>query len=317
VTYLAHGATLALVWFFVVNLAASAFVAFSARRAPGSAALLLALRLAPALLSVAFVVAVFLPSYWRFEPREFAEGFDITLTSIAALAAAIVLTGAVRGARAWTHAARRTRAWTRAAQPFAIDGIGMPAFRIEAPQAQMALSGIVRPRLIVTSGLLAALTPEEFAASAAHEVAHHRSWDNLKRLAIRSAPDLLHWTRAARAIERRWAAAAEHRADAASADPRALATRLALASALVKVARLMPPPVPAAEPISTLVGGGDIASRVERLIEDGHGAAAVNDDRAMWIVGGATGLAALIAAQYIPLLTIVHQVTEVLVQRLP
>src|SRR5205823_6090137 len=105
-------------------------------------------------------------------------------------------------------------------------------------------------------GLLEALTPEELTAGASHEIAHHRGRDNLKRLAMRGAPDLLHWTPAARALERRWAAAAEHRADATAAIVRSPAARLALASALVKIARLMPVDPPVTDPISTLVGGG-------------------------------------------------------------
>jgi len=317
VTYFAHGATLALAWFLAINVAASVIVAAIARRAPRSSGFLLGLRLAPAASSIVFVAAVFLPSYLKFEPRQFAEGFDVSLTALALVAAVLVAAGAARGIRAWRNAASRTRSWTRAARALTLDGIRVPTFLIDAPQPLMALAGIVRPRLIVTSGLLDALTPEEIAASAAHEAAHHRAWDNLKRLAIRSAPDILHGTRTARAIERAWAAAAERSADAASADPRSAAARLALASALVKVARLMPAAVPAAEPISTLVGGGDIASRVERLIDDGQRPIDAPTARSPWLLAGAASAAAILIAGYLPLLAIVHQATEILVHRLP
>src|SRR5207249_8528470 len=95
----------------------------------------------------------------------------------------------------------------------------------------------------------------------------HHAWDNLKRLAMRASPDVLGWTQAARRLERAWAAASEHAADTgASVADRA--ARLALASALVKVARLMPPPSSCTEPISTLTGGGEIAARVQWLIDD-------------------------------------------------
>ena len=109
----------------------------------------------------------------------------------------------------------------------------------------MALVGVLRPRLLVTRGLVAALTDEELAASIAHEVGHSRARDNLKRLLMRAAPDLLTATPAARAIERRWASAAEHRADRMAADDSPVA-RCALASALVKVARLTPAMTPLA-----------------------------------------------------------------------
>src|ERR1019366_10566357 len=119
----------------------------------------------------------------------------------------------------------------------------------------MALVGVLRPRLFVARRLLDALTAEELAASVAHEAGHRRAWDNLKRLAMRAAPDLLAITGIARGIERRWASASDHAADrrAAGDGP----TRCALASALVKVARLTPPMTPLAEPISTLVDGGE------------------------------------------------------------
>ena len=56
--YLAHGVTLALAWFFAVNVVSSAVIAFAARRSHGRAFLLLALRLLPAALSTTFVAAV-------------------------------------------------------------------------------------------------------------------------------------------------------------------------------------------------------------------------------------------------------------------
>src|SRR5439155_5531797 len=121
---------------------------------------------------------------------------------------------------------------------------------------------------------------------AAHELAHDRGWDNLKRLAMRGAPDLLHWTHTAHLVERRWAAAAEHTADAAATIAGSRTARLALASALVKVARLMPAAPSLGEPISTLVDGGEIAARVERLIDEGPVHAVRRRIPAPWIVAG-------------------------------
>jgi Zn-dependent protease with chaperone function len=198
-----------------------------------------------------------------------------------------------------------------------VNGIGVPAFRIDAPQAVMALAGILRPRLLVTRGLIDALTPEELAAAIAHEVGHHRAWDNLKRLAMLGAPDVLRWTPAAHRLEHQWAAAAEHIADAAAAHASGGSARLALASALVKVARLMPPPTPVTEPISTLIGGGEIASRVQRLIDDcpeQTGSRRQGAARARWAAAAA---AVAVAFGYAPLLKTVHDATEILVHYLP
>src|SRR5205809_6389865 len=83
--FVLHGTTLALAWFLVVNLAASALVVWiSTRRLrTTSPAFWFAVRILPACAATLFVTAVFLPSYWRYEPRDTMEGFDLTLTDCA------------------------------------------------------------------------------------------------------------------------------------------------------------------------------------------------------------------------------------------
>ena len=241
------------------------------------------------------------------------EGFDITLTALALGAAVLLTTAIVRGVRAWRGAVRRTRVWMQSARPIAIAGTGIPVYEIDVDTPLMALVGVLRPRLLVTRGLVAALTDEELAASIAHEVGHSRARDNLTRLLMRATPDLLTATPAARAIERRWASAAEHRADRMAADDSPVA-RCALASALVKVARLTPAMTPLAEPISTLIDGGEIASRVERLLADATPSARRRSALGWTALLAATGTTAI---AYAPALRFVHTVTELLVHSLP
>lgn len=314
--YLLHGTTLALAWFLIVNLAATSAIALlsprlTARAGAASPGFWLALRLAPAALSLAFVAAVFLPSYWRYEPRDFVEGFDLSLTMVAALALAVVAAAASRGAAAWRRAERRTADWMRAARPLPLPGTALPAYVIDAEAPVMALVGVLRPRLLITRPVLEALTGEELSAAAAHELGHWRAFDNLKRLAMCAAPDLLAATAAARALERRWAAASEHAADRGAGESGE--ARCALASALVKVARLTPPAVPLAEPISALLDGGDIAARVHRLLDD---APSPSRRRPVRRLALAIPAAALVLG-YAPLLRLVHGLTEVLVNGLP
>ena len=71
-SYFVHGMTLASAWFFAVNVVLTLAVAAVARLTARSASTCLALRLLPAAASIAFVGGVFTPSYWRFEPRDFA-----------------------------------------------------------------------------------------------------------------------------------------------------------------------------------------------------------------------------------------------------
>lgn len=317
--YVAHGLTLALAWFAVVNLALCVAVVIVAAvagardiRRPG---FWLGMRLLPAAAAAVFVVILFVPSYWRYEPREMVEGFDVSLT-ILALAALAIAGGAIhRGVRSWRRVARRSERWMRSAQPLALDAgkAALPAFAIDAEQPMIALVGIVRPRLLVTRGLLKILTPAELAASVAHELCHQRALDNLKRLAMSVAPDVLSLFGAAAAIERKWASAAEHIADRRAGRDGA-AVRCALASALVKVARLMPEHPPAAEPVSTLVGGGEITSRVQALLSDREPSGGRSHLR---LLGGAAviGILAFVAV-YPLLLRIVHIATETLVHLL-
>jgi Zn-dependent protease with chaperone function len=322
-----HGVTLGLVWFLIVNGAATLVTAATARRLAREdwrrpAALWLGLRLFPAAASSILVATVFVPSYWMYEPRDYREGFQGALAMIALVAVAVVVAALARGAAAWTQASARARNWMRVAQPIALAGVSMPAFRIDVDAPVMALVGVFKPRLFISRRVLSMLSDDELAASVAHEVGHCRAFDNLKRLALCGTPDFLATTRLARDLEQRWASAAEHDADrsayaTADGDARAGA-RCALASAIVKVARLVPPAGRIAEPISTLVDGSDIESRVHSLLD---GQAAIRRPRTRrqiaLRVAAAIVLTALAPVGYTPLLRTVHAVTEVLVHSLP
>ena len=314
--FLLHGTTLALAWFLVFNgvvtaAAALLSVRLARRERPASPEHWLALRLAPAVLSIAFVAIVFLPSYWRFEPRENVEGFDLTLTTLAVLAISVIASAVARGVAAWRSAARRTEQWMRVSRPLTLAGTAMPVFAVDADAPVMALVGVLRPRLLITRPVLDALTDEELGAGVAHELGHWRAWDNLKRLAMRAAPDMWFATGAARCLERRWAAASEHAADRSAGGSER--ERCALASALVKVARLTPPQVRIEGPISALVDGGDITARVRRLLDDSPCDAGRRPRR--WLP---TAVAApFLVLAYVPLLRLIHAVTELVVYSLP
>jgi Peptidase family M48 len=314
--FLVHGFTLACAWLLLFNVTATGLVALLAARIPkrpfaAAPDVWLALRLAPGALSLAFAAFIFVPSYWRYEPREFVEGFDLSLTTLAAIALALLITAASRGLSAWRSARRRTAKWMGAARPIALSATSMPVFAIDTSAPMMALVGILRPRLLITRPVLEALTDEELSACVAHELGHRRALDNLKRLAMRAAPDLLFATSAARALERRWVAASEQVADRSAGDSGHV--RCALASALVKVARITPPMSAITEPISALVDGGDITERVRRLLDDAPSAAASRSMRGLPIAIPAAAL----ALAYSPMLRIVHSVTEILVNSLP
>ena len=322
--FLLRGLTLALVCFLAVNGVATLLVFSIAGRVARQERVRtprfwFSLRLLPAAASIGLVAAVFLPSYWTYEPRAYAEGFDVTLVAAALVAFVVGVSAIARGVAAWARAAKRARAWVQIAHPLTLAGTTMRAFEIDADAPIVALVGVLRPRLFLTRRVVRALTGEELAASVAHELGHWRALDNLKRLAMRAAPDFLAMTSVASDLERRWASASEQVADRDACERVSVAdrgrARCALASAIVKVARMTPQAARTAEPISTLVGGGDIASRVRSLLDDGTPAVARPRSWRRW--AGVALAAAAVAFGYAPLLWFVHLATEILLQTVP
>lgn len=322
-TYGLYGGTLAFTWFLALNVFLSLLVAAIARPVSETLAasdpalrarVLLALRLLPAALSILFVVGVFLPSFLELEPRDFDEAFGLTTTTFAAVSCVLLSTALWRGAAALRHAARRSRRFVEHARPITLEGSPAPVFCLDAETPAMTLVGVFHPKLLVTRPLLDLLTAEELRASVAHEVGHLGSWDNLKRLAMRATPDALSAFGASRRLEHDWALAAEHAADARAAHD--ATTGLALASALVKIARRAPAASSPPALASPLVGGDAIASRISRLMD------APPESRPSWLArlaGNAAVLGVLGAlfVSYHPLLAAVHQISEVLVRILP
>ena len=322
------GFTLALVWFVIINGAATLLVAQAARRLARQerarpAAFWLALRLLPSVVSIVLVATVFAPAYWLHEPRDYSEGFQAVLATFALLAFTVVVASISRAIAAWQRASRRAANWMSVARPVELAGASMPAFRIETDAPVIALVGVFKPKLFISRRVMATLSEEELAASVAHEDGHRRAFDNLKRLALCAAPDFLATTSIARELEQRWASAAEHAADrrawtASDGEARA-GRRCALASAIVKVARLMPPAGRVTEPISTLFDGSDIESRVRSLLDaeaaiERHG---VRPRRVVLVIAAALAAIALASAGYAPLLLAAHEATELLVHSLP
>jgi Zn-dependent protease with chaperone function len=141
-----------------------------------------------------------------------------------------------------------------------------------------------------------------------HEAAHVTLRDNLKRFAMRASPDFI---AAGSAIERAWSSAAEEAADAAAVAEHP-STALALADALIRVARLAPPRTP--ELASAFYLGGSIESRVRRLVApDSQSPQAPSRLGRVLLIGGSLCIAAALFVSA-PLL---HQAMETLVATLP
>src|SRR5262249_48078215 len=117
------------------------------------------------------------------------------------------------------------------------------------------------------------LTNEEISAAMAHESGHLISRDNLKRPLLRACRDMLAIVPSGASLDRAWVEASEAAADEHAARGGS-GGALDLASALIKIARLVPDGVKPAFPAGALLIGDDgaggvdgagIAERVRRL----------------------------------------------------
>jgi len=207
----------------------------SAPRDPATSLDLLSLRLLPTAGALLLVLTVVLPAFLRYEPRSEHEATGPLLWILATFAAACLAHGLWRGLRACGAARELLERCASAERHAGRDGAQVHL--LDAAEPLVAVIGAWRPRIVATESVRSACSVEEFRAVLAHEAAHLAARDNLKLLMLLAAPDALGLTPLAAGMTERWRAAAEREADqrATGADR---ARRLALAAALIKVARL-------------------------------------------------------------------------------
>jgi beta-lactamase regulating signal transducer with metallopeptidase domain len=164
----------------------------------------------------------------------------------------------------------------------------LPAWVVKGSAPFLVLAGIVHPRLVVSSNVVAALPAEQLAVALRHEHAHRMSRDNFKRLLVLLAPDILPFWRGFDGLERGWSRFTEWAADdqAVAGDS---GRSLLLAAALVRVARLGACPQTAPLVISLLADNADLAARVDRLLAGTPGEA---DERGLPVPALGAGVAA-------------------------
>ena len=255
-----------LVLALLVRLVAPFAIRWAQRRdARAAVRVTLVVRFLPFGFAVLTVAATCVPSYLRFEPRDITEPVGWACLIGAALSAAICVASIVRGLRAWAHSIGYARSYGQDARPMRFPATGASILVVEDDAAAVLLAGILRPRLLVSSAALGALSGEELAVALRHEHAHRAARDNFKRLLLLLVPDVLPFCHIFRPLERAWARFSEWAADdaAASGDP---ARSVSLAAALVHLARLRVPSGSSPLVTSLLADGSDLAARVERLL---------------------------------------------------
>lgn len=291
------------------------------------AQLLFALRVAPGALALLFVAAFVVPAYLRYEPEGTPEAVSLKLAALAALSILGLALALWRGLAAWLTTRRLVADWLRHAEPVALPGVSLPAYRVAHRFPVIAVVGALRPRLFVAQQLFDALSERELCAALAHECGHLAARDNLKRAVLRACRDVLTIVPAGRTLDRAWNESAEAAADEHAARGGDAGAALDLAAALVKIARLVPPGARPAMPAGAFLigaaGGGDsLAWRVRRLTQlaAGNTAGLRADTGALgawfWAGSCALALAAALVAADTRVLAAMHTALEYAVNAL-
>jgi hypothetical protein len=265
---------LCLASFFLVNAAAGLLAALVSRaairkaelmNARSAARFLLAVRLFPCALGIGAVIALCVPSYLWLEPEAASERIGWICLALAFLGAAGWLISFARASRALAFSARFNRSCEHTGRETLLRSDSSNAVIVEKDAPLLALSGILRPRLIVSQAVLRSLSTDELELALQHENAHRVSQDNLKRLLLLLAPAPIPVIRSFSSIEGSWTRFSEWAADddAVRGDSH---RALSLAAALLRVARMGATPQLSFLHTSLCADDHDLSARVERLL---------------------------------------------------
>jgi beta-lactamase regulating signal transducer with metallopeptidase domain len=136
---------------------------------------------------------------------------------------------------------------------------------VQKNEPLLALSGLLRPHVVISRGVLTELPKEQLNVAVRHEIAHRNSHDNLKRLFLVLSPEFFLLANGFAALEKTWARFSEWAADdeAVRGDSE---RALSLATALLRVARMGARPQLSILQTSLLPEDHDLSARVERLL---------------------------------------------------
>jgi Zn-dependent protease with chaperone function len=300
----------------LLGASVAAFSATAIRRTSSlpprlAARLLFAFRLLPPAFAFFLVCALCVPSYLWLEPDAVPEHTGAACAILAVLGVLTCLLALRRAAVGIALSLRCNRIFRRAAEHTLLSEPQLPALIINGEGPVLALSGVLRPEVVISRGVLSTLSEDQLQAALRHESAHRVSQDNLRRLLLLLAPGALPFLHGFAALERHWAKLAEWAADddATQGDSR---RALTLASALVRLARMGTAPRLTFLHSSLLKDDQDLAARVDRLLHPAPAAPPARNHLKNLLVPTALFLAAiLVTAPLWPAsLSSVHRLLE-------
>jgi Zn-dependent protease with chaperone function len=265
--------------------------------------LLFLLRMFPLFASILITAAFVVPSFQILEPRSNDEGMGRLPLGLGVAALLLIAYGSFRVIAAQTRTSRIVARWQEGARPLDT-GNETLTFRSRRETPPLTLVGMRRPMVLVSESTVDLLSRDELQVALKHELAHIRSFDNLKKLVFRFAP-----FPGMGKLEAAWSQAAELAADDAAVSN--VTDAVDLAAALVKLSRLIP--VEAAPACTVGFVTGSITARVERLLAWDKNAKSRLIPR--WVAIPPVAVAVLCAFMtYGPALALTHVATEWLVR---
>ncbi len=225
--------------------------------ARGSANFLFFLRILPFVAAFVLTAVFALPSFLLLEPRSANESVGAAPTALGLFFLALLAVGVVRTISVHRKTSQALAKWLDGSTLMQSEAAAS-VFRTAPNTPTLTVAGVTDPKILVSEAAVAALTPAELRTALRHEMAHVRSYDNLKKIVFRSCafPGM-------KALEGSWSEQAELAADDAAVSN--FRDALDLASALIKVSRLRSVGSPALVTAGLLHSATALGERVERL----------------------------------------------------
>jgi Zn-dependent protease with chaperone function len=321
--YFALGVTLALAAFFLLNACFSLGVRLLLPMVRGAASclrpnatLFFLLWVFPACAAVSFTWLLVIPSYLSLEPHGTAERMGWLLPLVAALSAWLVASAWREALVSWSKSRVILREWLHRSEAISLPGVEIPSYRLRETFPVVAVIGALKPRLFISEQVLEALNPEELSAAIQHEIGHLAARDNLKRWLAAMCPPVLPFRAGSRGLGKLWHEATERWADRYAVE-QGKAAPLNLASALIKVSRLVPaqpqPAIPAGAYLLEQRDLPEIARRVHALLDAADSGAAATrrtDSRQIILYAFLASALVALAISYSSALAGVHELLE-------
>jgi hypothetical protein len=284
-------------------------------RSRRAARFLFTLRLLPVGTATFAVLGLCIPSYLRYEPGATSEEVGFAFIFVALLGTSLGMFSLIKAIGAGVATFKFKSKCRESGQEILLSDGTSPVLVIEENKPVLAMAGAIHPQIIVSRGVLHALSNEQLDAAIRHEMAHRRSADNFKRLLLLFAPEILPFTRAFSSLDHAWVKFSEFAADdcAVGDDVR---RSLSLAAALVRVARMGAGP--RLSPLCTALisddsdcANCDLFVRVDRLLR-ARNAPKDRQNRVPALTGAAVVVAGLVVALITLMPSMLHSVHEVL-----